>query len=152
MPLCRERTVVGLGEELVRRGSIGDAWLERLAGQVADFAALARAMGAEQVEVVLSAPGRDASNAAVLTASVGHAAAARATTLSIEELAAAAFDGALIGNPVTSDPVAVCDVGATTTVVAIGTREGGPAYVRAVDFGSLSACEQLGREQPCTRR
>ncbi len=148
VPLCRERAVVGLGEELVRGGAIGDARLGRLAEQVSEFAGLARAMGAERVEAVLTAPGREASNAPVLTASVGHAAAARATTLSVEELARAAFDGALIGNAVTSDPVAICDVGATTTIVAIGTRDGGPAYVRAVQFGSLTASQELGREQP----
>ncbi|MGI9657408.1 MAG: hypothetical protein ACR2OD_00760, partial [Gaiellaceae bacterium] len=97
---------------------------------------------------VLSAPGREAANAAVLTASVGHAAAATATTLSIEEFAEVAFHGALLGNPVTPDPVAVCDVGATSTIVAIGTRDGGPAYVRALPLGSLTLSESLGRERP----
>lgn len=140
--------MVGLGEELVRGGAISDARLERLAEQVAEFAGLARAMGVARLEALLTAPGREATNAPVVAATVGHAAGATATTLSVEDHAATAFSGALISNPVTPEPVAVCDVGATATVVAIGTRDGGPAYVRAIPLGSLSLRDELGREQP----
>ena len=148
VPLCRERAVVGLGEEIARYGEIDDVRLERLAQHVTEFAGLARAMGVERLVAVTTSPGRDALNAAVLTATVGHAAGARLVGLSVEEQAELAFLGALLGNPVTPEPVAVCDVGATTTIVAIGTRDGGPAYVRAVPLGSLSLGAELGRETP----
>ena len=148
VPLCRERTVVGLGDDLIRHGTISETRLARLVDQVSELAGLARAMSVEELEVVLTAPGREASNAAVLKASVGHAAAAPVSTLSVEELAEAAFDGAMIGNRVAAEPVAVCDVGATSTVVAIGTRQGGLAYVRAVPLGSLTLSVALGRERP----
>ena len=43
----------------------------------------------------------------------------------------------MIGSRVAAEPVAVCDVGVTATVVAIGSRQGGLAYVRAVPLGVL---------------
>lgn len=148
VPLCRERATLGLGDELVRSGVISDAKLERAAEQVAEFARLARAMAVERFDVVMTAPGREAENAAVLAATVGHAGATTARTVPTEELGVLSFTGALLGNPAGRDSIAVCDVGATTTVITIGTRDGGPAYVRAVPLGSLTLRSHLGRENP----
>jgi exopolyphosphatase/guanosine-5'-triphosphate,3'-diphosphate pyrophosphatase len=143
VPLCRERALVGLGEEIIRSGTISDAHLHHLAEHVGEFARLARAMGVTRLEAVLTAPGRDAANAATLAATVGHAAAAATSALSGEDVAVYAFSGALLGSPMTLDPVAVCDIGATSTAVAIGTRDGGPAYVKEIPFGSLSLGAEL---------
>lgn len=148
VPLCRERASLGLGEEIVRGGNISDGKLERAAEQVAEFARLARAMSTQRLEVVMTAPGREAQNVSVLAATVGHAAATTVRTLSIEEQGVLSFAGALLGNPAGHDSLAVCDVGSTTTIITIGTRDGGPAYVRGIPMGSLSLRAQLGREKP----
>ena len=151
VPLCREQANLSLGEDLVRNGAIGADRLELLATQVAEFAGLARDMRVDRLDALLTSPGREANNARLVATAVSQAAAARATTLSLEELAEAAFEGALAENADAPDPVAVCDVGATATVVAIGTREGGPAYVRSIPLGSLSLRAELGSGMPSGR-
>jgi exopolyphosphatase/pppGpp-phosphohydrolase len=140
--------MIGLGEEILRGGAVSDAKNERVAEHVSEFAALARAMGVQSLEAVLTAPGREATNAPVLAATIGHAAAASTRTLSVDDLGVLAFSGAILGNRARGDSVAVCDVGAMSTVITIGTRDGGPAYVRAIPMGSLTLRTHLGREMP----
>ena len=57
-PLHEARRQVGLGETIERRGRITDAKLAETARAARDYAKLARRLGCERLEVVVTAPGR----------------------------------------------------------------------------------------------
>ena len=57
-----EKAFVGLGEEILRRGYIGEAKLAETADLARRYAGIARKHGVDLLEVVVTAPGRQAPN------------------------------------------------------------------------------------------
>ncbi|MCY4087721.1 MAG: hypothetical protein OXG37_12795 [Actinomycetia bacterium] len=152
VPVGRERAVLSLGEEVERTGRISDIKLARLAAQCEEFVRTAGALGASQVRVVVTAPGRQAENREALISTLRHATGLGVRVLSPEEEGMLAFTGAVTCAERVQDPVAVCDVGGGSTEVVVGTTDGGAAYVRAVGIGSLRlACRTLSYERPSKR-
>lgn len=134
--LRQRRARIGLGADVEATGSIAPAKLREAASCAREFAAEARGLGCERMEVIVTSPGRQAENAGRLVRGLAAAARAPVRILSFEEEARLAYDGALAWAGPRPGSIAVCDVGGGSTQVAVGTARG-PAWIRSVDVGSL---------------
>jgi exopolyphosphatase/guanosine-5'-triphosphate,3'-diphosphate pyrophosphatase len=144
-----ERAYVGLGAEILEHGVVRPERVEHAAETVRRFARLARKAGVVQLEVFVTAPGRQAANADELVDALARAAGEPVHLLSAEEEAAYAYRGAVAALPAIDGAVAVCDVGGGSTEIAIGAPPSGAAWVRSVDLGSLRlTAALLGSDPP----
>jgi exopolyphosphatase/guanosine-5'-triphosphate,3'-diphosphate pyrophosphatase len=146
----RGKRMVGLGADVERSGVVSAAKLAEAAECLAGFADIARAAGAVLIDVVVASPGRQARNADQLVHTLSRAAGAPARVLSREEEARLAFEGA-VPSATPGAAVAVCDTGGGSTQIAVGTVEGGPAWLRSVDLGSLRLSARLPCSDPATK-
>jgi exopolyphosphatase/guanosine-5'-triphosphate,3'-diphosphate pyrophosphatase len=132
------RESLRLGEEVEHHGLIRPHKLAEVADCVGDFADAARNEGARLLEVLVTSPGRQASNGRELTRVLATAAQAPVQILTAQEEGRLAFLGALDSTRVPSrKPAAVVDVGGGSTQLVVGTRRNGPSWCRSVDLGSL---------------
>ena len=137
VPVEEASTYLGLGAEILRHGSIGPAKLSET-GQVARaFSELAVRSGAGEIDVFVTAPGRQAENAEELLATVARATGSFARILSAQEEGALAYEGALAREDVAGRRVAVCDVGGGSTEIAIGDAGLAPFWCTSIELGSL---------------
>jgi exopolyphosphatase / guanosine-5'-triphosphate,3'-diphosphate pyrophosphatase len=138
VPLRNEKAVLLLGEEVERHGRIGGRKLDEVSTCVAGYASLAREHGAQRVDVIVTAPGRQSDNADELVHRLAVAAGAPTRVLPAEEEGRLAFLGAVAGSEEKlPETVAVCDVGGGSTEIVVGTLAGGPAWSRSVDLGCV---------------
>jgi exopolyphosphatase/guanosine-5'-triphosphate,3'-diphosphate pyrophosphatase len=145
--VARGKRVVGLGRDVEQLGAISAPKLAEAAECVCDFVDDARAVGSALVDVVVASPGRQARNADQLVRLISRASGAQVRVLEQEEEARLAFEGAL--EDVTEDgAVAVCDVGGGSAQIAVGTAEGGPAWLRSIDLGSLRLSARVPHGDP----
>jgi len=136
--LLTVREPLGLGAAVEQLGFIPSEKLEESADVVEAFAELAREAGADDLEVLITSPGRQAANGDDLLDLLALAARAPARVLSASEEGRLAFTGALMGaNGLARRRVAVVDVGGGSAQVAVGTRSTGPTWIRSLDLGSL---------------
>ena len=133
----QEKAYVGLGAEIIRRGHIGEAKLAETAEVARRFARIARKEGADPVEVVVTAPGRQAGNGDELLDALARATRAPVRLLTAEEEGLLAYRGAVAAQPGLAGPVAVCDTGGGSTEIVVGLPPGDPSWARSVDVGSL---------------
>jgi exopolyphosphatase/guanosine-5'-triphosphate,3'-diphosphate pyrophosphatase len=146
----REKVMVRLGDAIERTGSIPDAKLDETAALIERFVDDARARDVEQLEVLVTSPGRQASNGSDLIARIEAAAdGVPVRLLSAQEEGRLGFLGAIAG---TRGParrlVAVCDVGGGSSQVAVGTRRDGLSWVRSIDLGSMRLTSRLLEDDP----
>jgi exopolyphosphatase/guanosine-5'-triphosphate,3'-diphosphate pyrophosphatase len=148
-PLLGLRESLGLGAAIEQYGTIPAVKLAETADTVARFVAAARGAGAELVEVLVASPGRQAANGDDLIEALAAASRCPVRALSAAEEARLAFVGAL-GEVRGSSrkSVAVVDVGGGSAQVAVGTREGGPVWVRSIDIGSLRLTSRCLENDP----
>jgi exopolyphosphatase/guanosine-5'-triphosphate,3'-diphosphate pyrophosphatase len=137
VPVCTQRVRVGLGEEIEREGRLSEVKLAAAAKAVRKLSARARVVGADRVDVIVTAPGRQAANAGELVAVLERAARARVRRVSADEEARLAYVGAIAVGAPTADLVAVCDLGGASTELAVGAPEGEPRWLRSTDLGAL---------------
>jgi exopolyphosphatase/guanosine-5'-triphosphate,3'-diphosphate pyrophosphatase len=146
----RGKRMVGLGADIERNGSVSTAKLAEAAECLSGFADIARAAGAVLLDVVVASPGRQAENSDQLVHTLSRAAGVHARVLSREDEGRLAFEGALATS--TSDgAVAICDLGGGSTQIAVGTVDGGPAWLRSVDLGSLRLSARVPVSDPPTK-
>ena len=138
-----ERVRLDLGREIEERGRISDVKLAAAARAVRTLAAQAHAVGARSLDVVVTAPGRQAENAEQLVTALEHAARSHVRVLSPDDEARLAFAGAVSSAEPSARVVAVVDLGGASTEIAIGRPETGPAWVRSVDLGALRLTSRL---------
>lgn len=131
-----ERVYLGLGAELLVHGRVRRRKLDEVAEVTRTYAQIARKLGVRELEVVVTAPGRQGDPGRLLER-IGLATAAEVRVVSAEEEGRLAFAGAVSRTDPGDGIVAVCDVGGGSTEVVVGTRLIGPAWVRSVDVGSL---------------
>jgi exopolyphosphatase/guanosine-5'-triphosphate,3'-diphosphate pyrophosphatase len=93
--LREERCQVGLGDVIERRGRIPGAKLSETADCARSYAKLARRMGCDRLEVVVTAPGRQSSNASALLTALGDAVGVIPRVLSAESEGRLAYMGAV---------------------------------------------------------
>lgn len=137
VPVEEASTYLGLGAEILRNGSVGPAKLSET-GQVARaFSELAVRSGAGEIDVFVTAPGRQAGNSEELLATVARATGSFARILSAQEEGELAYEGALTREDVDGHRAAVCDVGGGSTELVIGDAGQAPFWCTSVDLGSL---------------
>ena len=131
-----DRVTLGLGASIERSGTIPPEKLAEAETCARRLARRARESGADLVEVLVTSPGRQASNGEALVAAVARAADAAARQLSGEDEGRLAYEGALAAEGPDGSRVAVCDVGGGSTQLAIGSGAE-PDWVKTFDVGSL---------------
>jgi exopolyphosphatase / guanosine-5'-triphosphate,3'-diphosphate pyrophosphatase len=136
------RAFVALGVEVDRLGWISSGKLDEAIQTVREYATVARELGCDDLEVVVTAPGRRSANADELVAALALAARAPVRVLSAEDEARLAFAGALLGVEAGAGSVAVCDSGGGSTEVVVGTVRDGPVWVRSLEVGSLTLLDR----------
>jgi exopolyphosphatase/guanosine-5'-triphosphate,3'-diphosphate pyrophosphatase len=144
----QEKAYVGLGAELIRNGRIGEAKLAEAAAVAGRFAQLARKERADPLEVIVTAPGRQAPNGAELLDELARAARAPVRLLTAEEEGVLAYRGAVAAEPGLAGPVAVCDTGGGSTEIVVGVPPDEPSWARSVDLGSLRVTAAFLRGDP----
>jgi exopolyphosphatase/guanosine-5'-triphosphate,3'-diphosphate pyrophosphatase len=147
-PIREARRLVLLGRDIEERGECSAKKLAELGDSARRFASLARKHGAERVEVVVTAPGRQAANATEILRVLREATAVSTRVLSAEEEGRLAWRGVVASEPDLAESVAVCDVGGGSTEVVVGTPDGGPVWSRSVDIGSLRLARRVLADVP----
>jgi exopolyphosphatase / guanosine-5'-triphosphate,3'-diphosphate pyrophosphatase len=137
VPVREENYYLGLGAEILHHGSIGGAKLEETAEVTRMFSKLARKCRADEVDVIVTAPGRQARNPDELLATVARASGTVARILSAREEGELAYEGALTREDVGGRRVAVCDVGGGSTEIVVGDGGRPSFWSTSVDLGSL---------------
>jgi exopolyphosphatase / guanosine-5'-triphosphate,3'-diphosphate pyrophosphatase len=145
--ILSERTHVGLALDVERYGELSERKCFGAAELAGRYAALARNCGVERLEVIVTAPGRQAANAAFLHRLLGEASGAPVRQLSAEDEGRLAYAGAVAACREELDTVAVCDVGGGSTQLMVGTPHE-PAWLRSLDFGSLRLTERFHLADP----
>lgn len=145
VPLEKEKARLALGEEIERLGAVSAVHLAAAAKNVRGMADTARRKRVDSLDVFLTAPGRQAGNAAELVAALSRAAGVQARVLSKEEEGTLAYRGAVL----TADRelprrIAVCDVGGASTEVAVGSPGADPDWIESVDLGSVRLTTRAG--------
>jgi exopolyphosphatase / guanosine-5'-triphosphate,3'-diphosphate pyrophosphatase len=138
----RQRSFLHLGAEAERDGRYAEGTLRDVATTVAAFEQHARHLGADDLAIVLTAPGRIGANSAELVEAIEQATGASVSALSPEQEAQLCFLGA---SSLASDPakrLAVCDVGGGSTEVAIGTAGSGVEQTFCFETGALSLTQR----------
>ena len=140
---------LGLAFDIERDGWISGEKLRQARELARRYADIARQYGAEAIEVVVTAPGRQCANADALVEALADGAAAPVRVLSAQEEGSLAYAGAV--GSLTSPPksVAVCDVGGGSTQLLAGTPDG-PAWMRPLDLGSLRLTARCLHSDPPT--
>ena len=146
------RAPIRLGDEIERRGTISDAKLDEVASAVSDAVATARAVGVDDIAVLVTSPGRQSANGEELARAIVRATGVRARLLSAAEEAWLAYAGALASARVEASTVAVCDVGGGSAQVAVGSPLGAPTWIRSIDVGSLRLTRRHVESDPPRRR
>ncbi len=135
--LGRERVYLRLGDDAFRFDRIGARKLDELEYVAERYAQLARIARAERIETVVTAPGRQSSNADELVDVLVDATRARVTVLSAEDEARYAWEGAVASLRDPPASVAVVDLGGGSCEVAVGRPQLGPTWVTSRDAGAL---------------
>lgn len=149
--LREEKAFVGLGAEILATGSVGEAKLDEASEIGRRYARIARKLGAEGIEVVVTAPGRQGENPDELVDALARATRAPVRVLSAEEEGLLAYRGAVARAAGLPDTVAVCDTGGGSTEIVVGTSARGPVWMRSVDLGSLRLTTRFIESDPPTR-
>lgn len=144
----QEKEQLGLGEEVERYGYISDLKCAEAVGVARAQTRRARRLGCERIEILVTSPGRQSANSDEFADALAHAAGVPVRILSAEEEGALAWDGAVAALDELPESVAVCDVGGGSAQVVVGTPDGGPAWVRSVDLGSLRLTTRLLTDDP----
>lgn len=133
-----EKAFVGLGAEILHRGEIGPAKLEEATELAARYVRIARKLGADPIEVVVTAPGRQAPNGDELVDGIARATRVPVRLLSPDEEGVLAYRGAIArAADRLPETIAVCDTGGGSTEIVVGAPPAPPVWSRSVDLGSL---------------
>jgi exopolyphosphatase / guanosine-5'-triphosphate,3'-diphosphate pyrophosphatase len=151
-PTLSLRESTGLGADIERDGTIPAAKLAETAAHVRGFVDAAVAAGAEEVEVLITSPGRQATNGAELRDAIAAATTAPVRILSAQEEGRLAFTGALGSVHIPARRrVAVVDVGGGSSQIVVGSGREGITWSGTIDLGSRRLTNRLLSRNPPTR-
>ena len=146
----RER--LGLGAELARTGTLSRGTVRTVARVCHAYAKLARRLGAERAETIVTAPGRQGRAPGLLVAALSESTRLPVRVLSAEEEGRLAYDGAVSRSArAVAGPVGVVDVGGGSTEIVVGTAHGA-GWVRSIDLGSIRLTRMHLHADPPSRR
>jgi exopolyphosphatase/guanosine-5'-triphosphate,3'-diphosphate pyrophosphatase len=135
--LYREREYLRLGDDAYRRGKIGSRKLKQTRAVTAKYARMARKAGAERLETIVTAPGRQAANGEELVDVLAKATRSSVVVLSADDEGRLAWEGAIARMDDSPETVAVVDLGGGSCEVAVGAPAAGPSWVRSIEAGAL---------------
>ena len=143
--LEKQKVRLSLGEEIERFGAVSAVHCAAAVKAVREMAGTARRSQVDSLDVFLTAPGRQASNAPELVAALSRAAGVQARVLTKDEEGTLAYRGAVL-TAETDLPsrIAVCDIGGASTEIAIGSPVGEPDWIESVDLGSVRLTTRAG--------
>jgi exopolyphosphatase/guanosine-5'-triphosphate,3'-diphosphate pyrophosphatase len=143
--LRRDRVYARLGDDVCRYGHIGREKLELTESVAARYARVARKAGAERLQTIVTAPGRQAANGDELIATLAGATRAPVVLLDADDEGRLAWTGAVSRLDASDGLVAVVDLGGGSCEVAVGAPDagGGPAWVRSRNAGALRVTRTL---------
>lgn len=143
--LDRKKVRLALGEEIERFGAVSAVHLAAAAKAVRSMAGAARRKQVASLDVFLTAPGRQASNADELVAALSRAAGVQARALTKEEEGTLAYRGAVLTADISlPSRIAVCDIGGASTEIAVGNPDDQPEWIESVDLGSVRLTTRAG--------
>ena len=145
-----QRVRVALGADVERTGELTPKRLVRATDAVAREVARARKLGAAEIRVLLTSPGRQAHNGAELRDAIAARTGADVRLLSAAEEGRLGYAGAVAAAGLPGGSVAVCDAGGGSTQLTVGTGRN-PSWVRSVDIGSLRLTRRLLTDDPPPR-
>jgi exopolyphosphatase / guanosine-5'-triphosphate,3'-diphosphate pyrophosphatase len=147
-PVRSEREYLRLGVDAYTLGRIGPQKLDgaRTVGRA--FARIAREAGAERLETIVTAPGRQISNPDELVHALVAATGAPVVSLGAREEGCLAWEGAIAGREKPPEVVGVVDLGGGSCELAIGTPTLGPVWVESFDAGGLRVTEEFLEGDP----
>jgi exopolyphosphatase/guanosine-5'-triphosphate,3'-diphosphate pyrophosphatase len=145
-----ERLRLGLGDDVETGGSISGRKLGQAAEVAAGYVRRARKLGCARTEVLVTSPGRQASNGDDLLEALAASTGVPCRVLSAEEEGGLAWRGAVAATDGLRETVAVCDVGGGSTQLVVGTLGSGPAWSRSLDLGSLRLTRRAFHDDPPT--
>ena len=144
-PVQTQKLRLSLGEEIERHGVVSDVHVAAAAKAVAEMARAARRERVDSLDVFLTAPGRQADNAAELVAALTRAAGVQARVLTKEQEGTLAYRGAVLTAGIAlPERIAVCDIGGASTEIAVGSPSSDPAWIESVDLGSVRLTARAG--------
>ncbi len=148
VPLDKRKVRLSLGEEIERFGAVSAVHRAAAVKAVREMASAARRSRVASLDVFLTAPGRQAGNAAELVAALSRAAGLQARVLTKEEEGTLAYRGAVLTAGIElPSRVAVCDIGGASTEIAVGRPNGAPDWIESVDLGSVRLTTRAGDMQ-----
>ena len=151
--LERERHYVRLGDDVHAAGRIRTKKLEEAATVARKLARLARKSGAERIETIVTAPGRQAENGEELVRLLRKRTDAPVVQLSGEDEGRLAWEGAVARLDDPPETVGVVDLGGGSFELAIGSPGVGTTWVESVDAGALRVTrELLGGDAPSRKK
>ncbi len=116
----RQSRVTRLGRGVDLSGQLSDEAIEAACAAIADYVALCREAGAEQVAAIATSAVRDASNGSAFVAELRERFALSARVLDGEEEARLTYRGATAQQP-PAIPTLVIDIGGGSTEMIVGT-------------------------------
>ncbi len=152
VPVEEAREHLFLGEDVERDGRLSSARIAEAARCAAGYAGRARWLGAREVEVLVTAPGRQSANGKKLARKLAAATRSPVRILTADEEGRLAFAGAVASATSLPDTVAVCDVGGGSAEAVVGTPESGPAWTRSLDIGAVRLTERFLAADPPGKR
>ncbi len=150
--LDRDRVYLRLGDDAYRLGRVGSRKLDELAEVAERYACRARASRVERVETIVTAPGRQATNADELVDLLVDATRAPVVVLSAEDEGRLAWEGGVASMSAVHGTVGVVDLGGGSCEVTIGTPATGPTWICSRDAGALRVTRAFLRSQRPTAR
>ncbi len=143
--LEKQKVRLSLGEEIERFRAVSAVHCAAAVKAVREMASTARRSQVDSLDVFLTAPGRQASNADELVSALSRAAGVQARVLTKDEEGTLAYRGAVL-TAETDLPsrVAVCDIGGASTEIAIGSPAHEPDWIESVDLGSVRLTTRAG--------
>ena len=149
----RERQYLRLGDDVHVMGRIGPQKLEDAADVARAFARIARKSGAERLETIVTAPGRQASNGGKLVCQLEKATESPVVVLTGDDEGRLAWEGAVSRMKPTTGTVAVVDLGGGSCELAVGRPPSSPSRVQSLDAGALRVTRSfLDRDPPSRKR
>ena len=140
----KQRVRLPLGAEIERNGVVSDVSIAAAAEAVGKLCSIARRAGVETLDIFLTAPGRQSSNADELRDAIARAAKHSVRILSTEQEGRLAYAGAVATADIELPRrIAVCDVGGASTEIAVGEPGADPRWIESIDLGSVRLTERV---------
>jgi exopolyphosphatase / guanosine-5'-triphosphate,3'-diphosphate pyrophosphatase len=137
-PAAKRRAYLGLGAEIAATGTLSPETVRRTALIASAYTERARRTGAEMMETIVTAPGRQGEGSERLLAALGSATGTQAHVLSSDDEGRLAYEGAVHADTrPPAEVIGVIDVGGGSSEVVVGTPSLGAAWIRSLDVGSL---------------